>query len=422
MKRALIVVALIATLLLAAMLVLVLRGAAEQGMPPSTLNAKNLAEMRERGAYLARVGNCRGCHTTPDGIAFAGGRELPTPFGTFITPNITPDRDSGLGGWSADDFWRAMHDGKGPGGRLLYPAFPYTEYTRVTRADTDAIYAYLQSLPAVKRKVAANRLDFPYNMRSLLYLWRGLYFSAGVHEPVEDESAEWNRGAYLVQGLGHCNACHVTRNALGAAGGAALGGGQVAGRSWYAPALNSRREAGSSALPVDEIAHLLATGLYRQGAASGPMAEVVADSLQYLTPQDLRSMALYLKSLPEYGASGAPPLSKAARERVEKGSSVYAKHCKDCHGENGEGAPDAYPPLADNRSVRLASPLNAIRSVLDGGYSPSTANNPRPYGMPPFAQTLSNEEVAQVVSYIRNAWGNHASLVTAVQVDKSGSD
>jgi mono/diheme cytochrome c family protein len=259
-------------------------------------------------------------------------------------------------------------------------------------------------------------------MRSLLYIWRGLYFKPGVYEPAESESAEWNRGAYLVQGLGHCNACHVTRNALGAAGGAALGGGQVAGRSWYAPALNSRNEAGSGALSVDEIARLLATGLYNQGAASGPMAEVIAQSLQHLTPEDLRGMALYLKSLPEYGASGAPPLSKEARLRIDKGGKIYEQHCKDCHGEQGQGAPGAYPPLADNRSVRLASPLNAIRSVLDGGFAPSTVNNPRPYGMPPFAHTLNNEEVAQVVSYIRNAWGNHASVVTAVQVDKSGSD
>ena len=382
-------------------------------------------EQVARGAYLARAGNCLGCHSARGGQAYAGGRELRTPFGIFVTPNITPDAETGIGHWTAEDFWRAMHHGRGLDGRPLYPAFPYTEYTKVTREDSDAIFAFLRSLAPVARRAAPDRLDFPYDQRPLLYVWRALYFKPGTYQAAAAQSEEWNRGAYLVQGLGHCNACHATRNALGAAGGAALGGGQVAGRNWYAPSLTSRAEAGSGDRSIDEAARLLATGISDQGAAAGPMAEVIAQSLQHLTPADLRAMAVYLKSLPDSSSPAAAPpdaLSADAQHHVDSGGKIYEKHCKDCHGASGEGAPGAYPALAGNAGVTLPSPLNTIRSVLDGGFVPSTHANPRPYGMPPFAQALTNQEVAQVVSYVRNAWGNRASLVTAIDVDKSGSD
>jgi mono/diheme cytochrome c family protein len=261
-------------------------------------------------------------------------------------------------------------------------------------------------------------------MRTLLYVWRALYFRPSVYAPAASQTAEWNRGAYLVQGLGHCNACHSTRNALGAAGGAALGGGQVAGRSWYAPSLTSRAEAGNADVPIEEIVALLSSGRSSRYAASGPMAEVIGQSLQHLNATDVRAMAVYLKSLPDSGttASVLAELTPDAMQRIAKGGKIYEQHCKDCHGTSGEGAPNAYPPLAGNRSVTLPSPLNTIRSVLDGGFAPSTAGNPRPYGMPPFAHVLSSDEVALVVSYVRNSWGNRASLVTAVAVDRSGSD
>ena len=382
------------------------------------------AEQQTRGAYLARAGNCAGCHTALGGLAYAGGRELPTPFGTFVTPNITSDRDTGIGAWTTEDFWRAMHHGKGRDGKLLYPAFPYTEYTKITRDDTDAIFSYLQSIAPFAQVRAPDHLKFPYNVRALLYFWRALYFKPGVYRPMPNQNAEWNRGAYLVQGLGHCNACHATRNALGAAGGAALGGGQVAGRSWYAPSLTSSAEAGSAHLPIEEIAALLSTGQSRKSSVAGPMAEVVLQSLQYLSAADIGAMAIYLKSLPDTNTTPATFKELTAHEtpRIFKGEKIYDQHCKDCHGTAGEGAAGAYPPLAANRSVTLPSPLNTIRSVLDGGYAPSTAGNPRPYGMPPFAHTLSSEEIALVVSYVRNTWGNRASLVTAVDVDNSGSD
>ena len=425
MKRALIILVAAVALLFGVLLIVIVLN--ERESETSALTASTTAtfvNQQTRGAYLARAGNCAGCHTAQGGQPYAGGRELATPFGTFITSNITPDRVSGIGGWTAQDFWRAMHHGKGRDGKLLYPAFPYTEYTKVTHEDSDAIFSYLQTIAPAAKAAAPDRLRFPYNIRALLYVWRALYFKPGAYELVANQTAEWNRGAYLVQGLGHCNACHATRNALGAAGGAALGGGQVAGRSWYAPSLTSRAEAGNADVPVEEIVALLSTGRSSKYAASGPMAEVIGQSLQHLSAPDVRAMAIYLKSLPDSSAGKSAPgeLTADATQRIAKGSKIYEKHCKDCHGTSGEGAVGAYPPLAGNRSVTLPSALNTIRGVLDGGFAPSTAGNPRPYGMPPFAHSLSSEEVALVVSYVRNSWGNRASLVTAVEVDRTGSD
>lgn len=426
MKRGTIIFTALSAVLMGLLVIIISWGEREND-GPATIAAPapaTVVDQRTRGAYLARVGNCAGCHTAQGGLAYAGGRELPTPFGTFITPNITPDRATGIGAWTAEDFWRAIHYGKGRDGKHLYPAFPYTEYTKVTREDADAIFAYLQSVAPVAKIAAPDRLRFPYNMRTLLYIWRALYFKPGVYEPTVTQSVQWNRGAYLVQGLGHCNACHAARNALGAAGGAALGGGQVAGRNWYAPSLTSRAEAGNQDVPIEEIIALLSTGRTNKYATSGPMAEVVGQSLQHLSPADVLAMAVYLKSLPDGSAAAPAPGELTANEaqRVAKGGKIYERHCKDCHGASGEGARDVYPPLAGNRSVTLPSPLNTIRSVLDGGFAPSTAGNPRPYGMPPFAHSLRSEEVALVVSYVRNAWGNRASSVTSIDVDKSGSD
>jgi mono/diheme cytochrome c family protein len=379
-------------------------------------------QRQARGAYLAQAGNCMGCHTAQGGRPYAGGRNLSTPFGTFITPNITPDRTTGIGQWSEQDFWRALHEGKSRDGRPLYPAFPYTEYTKITREDSDAIFAHLQTLAPVAQNNPPSKINFPYNFQPLLSLWRAVYFKPGIYQPETAKSREWNRGAYLVQGLGHCNACHAERNPLGATGGDKLGGGQIMGSNWYAPSLTSRLEAGSADWPTEEIIQLFTTGISPRSAASGPMAEVVRQSLQHLSKEDARAMAVYLKSLPETSPrlrTAAPALTEQVRHWFQQGAKIYEKHCKDCHGASGQGAPGIYPPLAGNRGVTMTPPVNAVRSVLNGGYPPSTAGNPRPYGMPPFAQVLRGEEVALVLSYIRNAWGNRAGLVTAAEVDKS---
>jgi len=378
----------------------------------------------ERGAYLARAGNCMGCHTMRGGKPYAGGRRLNTPFGEFVTPNLTPDNDTGIGQWNEDDFWQAMHHGQSRDGRYLYPAFPYTEYTKVTRQDSDAIFAYLRALSPVTQINPSHKIRSPYDNQFLLFLWRAWYFKEGVYEPVGSKSEEWNRGAYLVEGLGHCNACHTSRNVWGASKDDKLTGGEIMGTYWYAPSLISPLEAGMGDWSIDAIVELLSTGIISHAVTSGPMATIVRQSLQHLSADDMRAMAVYLQSIgkKETGSQSPkkiPEMPEAVRKYLALGELVYEKHCQDCHGESGQGVPNIYPPLAGNRSVTMTSPLNTIRSVLYGGYPPSTKGNPRPYGMPPYQHIIRDTEIAQVVSYIRNAWGNLGSLVSHLDVDQS---
>ena len=380
-------------------------------------------DQQKRGAYLARAGNCQGCHTVSGGQSYAGGRELSTSFGVFVTPNITPDRTTGIGNWSEEDFWQALHYGKSRDGRLLYPAFPYTEYTRVTRQDANAIFAYLQSLAPVKQANAPHKVDFPYNFRPLLSIWRALYFKRGVYVPVVNRDEQWNRGAYLVQGLGHCNACHTRRGFLGASDDDALSGGQIMGMNWYAPSLSSHLRADGGDWTVDEIAQLLSAGISERAVASGPMATIVRQSLQHLSDKDIRAMAVYLKDRTgkrndETSATEVQIKPERKGALLSQGEAIYSRYCQECHGAAGEGAPGIYPPLRDNGSVVMASSMNLIRIVLEGGYPATTKVNPQPYGMPPFQHILNNEEIALVATYIRNAWGNRASVVTPGNVDR----
>ena len=369
-----------------------------------------------QGEYLARAGNCMSCHTQQGGPAFAGGRAIDTPFGAVYASNLTPDDATGLGQWTAAQFLRAMHNGRARDGRLLYPAFPYPSYTKITRADSDAIYAFLRSLPPVRQQNRLHALGFPYNTQWALAAWRALYFRPGAFAPQGAQSAEWNRGAYLAQGLGHCASCHTPRNALGALRtDAQFHGGLIPVQNWYAPALNSEREAAVTAWPLADVVALLKTGTAPQAGVSGPMAEVVFSSLQYLSDADLRAIALYLRSLP-LQHKPEPPAAKAGANLMEQGRNVYQQQCAQCHGEQGEGRRGAFPALAHNRAVTLADPTNLVRVLLQGGYLPATAGNPRPYGMPPFAQSLRDEDIAAVLSYIRNAWGNAAPRVDTIDV------
>ena len=391
----------------------------------SSLVLADSAELQsQRGAYLARVGNCMGCHTTRGGKPYAGGRKMRTPFGVFVTPNITPDDDTGIGQWDKEDFWQAMHHGKSKDGRYLYPVFPYIEYTKVTRQDSDMIFAYMHSLSPVAQNNPPHKIDSPYDNQWLLFLWRAWYFKEGVYEPDSSKSEEWNRGAYLVQGLGHCSACHTSRNVWGASQDGELAGGEIMGTYWYAPSLISPLEAGVGDWPVEDIVELLSTGITSHAVTSGPMATIVRQSLQHLSADDMRAMAVYLQSISEKEidvkkTKKVPAMPEAVRQYLSKGELIYEKHCQDCHGVSGQGMPNIYPPLAGNRSVTMASSLNTIRSVLYGGYPPSTTGNLRPYGMPPYQHIIYDIEIAQVVSYIRNAWGNIGSLVSPFDVDQS---
>jgi mono/diheme cytochrome c family protein len=371
-----------------------------------------------KGEYLARAGDCIACHTNPGGPLFAGGLAMPTPFGTIYSSNITPDPTTGIGTWTADDFYRTMHTGRFPDGGLIYPAMPFGSYTKVTRADCDAIFAYLRSVPPVHQPNRPQDLRFPFNNRQLILGWRTLFFQEGEYVPDSTRSAEWNRGAYLVQGLGHCAMCHTPINALGGSSESkAFEGGLIPMQNWYAPSLTSNKEAGLGEWSIEEIVDLLRNGVSHRGAVYGPMAEVVYDSLQYLNDADVRAMAIYLKSLGQGSPLQAEISGLPAPESsllLAFGQTVYKANCAICHAEDGRGMPPEYPPLAGNPSIQMESAVNPIRMVLNGGFPPGTAGNPMPYGMPPFAQNLSDDEVAAVVTYIRAAWGNRGSPVSSL--------
>lgn len=383
---------------------------------------QSLDQTIKRGEYLARVGDCVACHTKHDGVQFAGGFAMPTPFGTLYSPNITPDTKYGIGNWSADDFYNMMHTGHSRDGTLLYPAMPFPAYTKVTRADSDAIFAYLSSLAPVAEPNRQNELRFPYNNRALLIGWRTLFFHEGEYRPDPARSAEWNLGGYLVDGLGHCGTCHTAINALGGSSqDQAFAGGLIPMQNWYAPSLTNSKEAGLGDWALDDITDLLKTGSSRRGAVYGPMAEVVHNSLQYLNDADVRAMAVYLKTLSERNeapAAGAPRgATEVSASVLARGHEIYTAQCKSCHLADGMGQPPGYPPLAKNQSIEMQSAVNAIRMVLNGGYPPQTAGNARPYGMPPFAQIFSDEDIAAVVTYIRVSWGNHGQPVTPAEVN-----
>lgn len=373
-----------------------------------------------RGEYLARAGDCVACHTIPNGPMFAGGRAMATPFGNLYVPNITPDDETGIGQWTTDDFYRMMHTGVSRDGKLLYPAMPFASYTQVTKGDSDAIFAYLMSVTPVKQKNREHELRFPFNNRDLLIGWRSLYFKEGEFKPDLKQTVEWNRGAYLVKGLGHCAMCHTAVNALGGASESkAFEGGMIPNQNWYAPSLTSNQEAGLGNWNIEDIASLLQTGVSHRGTVYGPMAEVVYNSLQYLTDEDAKAMAVYLKALPQKDRDASP--SSQARlvnpEVMEVGRKVYVAQCAVCHGAEGKGQTPSYPPLAANQSITMASPVNSIRMVLNGGYPPGTRKNPQPHGMPPFSHILNDDEVAAAVTYIRVAWGNNGTPVSATQVN-----
>jgi mono/diheme cytochrome c family protein len=379
------------------------------------------AALVKRGEYLARAGDCIACHTNPGGPLFAGGLPMPTPFGTLYSTNITPDKETGIGEWTADQFYSLMHTGRRPDGGLIYPAMPFGSYTKVTREDADAIFAYLRSVPAIHLPNRPNDLNFPYNNRSLILGWRTLFFVEGEYQPDPSKSAQWNRGAYLVQGLGHCTMCHSPINALGGTSESrAFEGGLIPMQQWYAPSLTSNKEAGLGEWSIKDITDLLGTGVSERGAVYGPMAEVVYDSLQYLTDEDLQAMAVYLKSLgqgnPIDTSGAALPMAESSL-LMALGKTVYDARCASCHGADGAGMPPQYPPLASNQSIQMESAVNPIRMVLNGGLPPATLGNPQPYGMPPFAQILSDDEVAAVVTYIRSAWGNRGTPVSASQAN-----
>lgn len=398
--------------------VALLNVADEDAMPLDTLMFKPTSQQIEHGKYLSQIGNCMACHTEQGGVPFSGGKGIDTPFGTVYSSNLTPDRQTGIGNWSAAEFWRAMRHGRSKDGRLLYPAFPYTSYTHITRDDSDALWAYLQTLPPVVQAPRQHALSFPFSTQAALAVWRALYFRPGDGAKTQSPaSLEHQRGAYLVNGLGHCAECHSPRNALGAIiKGESLSGGLMPVQNWYAPALNSAQEAGVRHWSLQDAVALLKTGVTSHASVMGPMAEVVFGSTQYLSDADAGAIAVYLQSLPERDETVLPAVSFVeVQALLAPGKAVYIQQCAACHGEQGEGR-DGFPPLSGNRAVGLYNPSNVIRVVLQGSYLPATAGNPQPLGMPPFLHVLTDQDIAAVSTYIRNQWGNSAPAVSAIHV------
>ncbi len=373
-------------------------------------------ELYTRGEYLVRAGNCVGCHSARGGELLSGGRAIETPFGAVYSSNLTPEPNTGLGRWTADDFWVALNQGKSADGRLLYPAFPYTHYSLITREDSDAMWAYLKAQPAVVQAPREHTLRFPFNTQLALWVWRVMFFESQTFEPDPQRDEQWNRGRYLVEGLGHCSACHGGRNAMGAVQPTrAFAGSLLPDRAWYAPPLARPRDSAEG----DAMFAVLKHGTSAARVASGPMGEVVGDSLQYLTEQDIRAMVAYLDSRPAVEPTKVDSLAVSASlkaTQMVQGAELYQQHCADCHGDEGQGEEFVFPALKLNDAVVSASPGNAIRSLKFGGYPPSTQGHPYPFGMPPFAQQLDAQEMAAVLTYVRNAWGNTASAVSPVEV------
>lgn len=422
MKASKLLIALLALLAVLALWVLWanVRGESSIRDLPPLADSKPAPDLVARGAYLARIGNCAGCHTAPGGAAYAGGRGIDTPFGVVYAGNLTPDAEHGLGRWNADHFWRAMHHGRSRDGRLLYPAFPYPNFTLVTREDSDALFAYLGSLTPVPQANRAHALRFPYDTQAALALWRALFFKPEPLAAESGASAQTDRGAYLVRGLAHCGACHGERNPLGATRESlAFSGGLLPMQDWYAPSLASRDEAGVAHWPVDQVVALLRDGVSTQGSVLGPMAEVVFRSTQHLRDEDLRAIAVFLQSLPQVEPRRvrARPVESA---QFERGARIYKNRCADCHGSEGQGGQAAgvtvYPALAGNRAVTMTPAANAIRVVIRGGYPPATTGNPRPFGMPPLGQDLSDADIAAVLTYVRSSWGNKAGAIAQHEV------
>jgi mono/diheme cytochrome c family protein len=371
----------------------------------------------ERGRYLAVLGDCVGCHTAPGGKPFAGGAALETPFGALIGPNITPDVATGVGAWSEEDFRRAMHEGIGRDGARLYPAMPYPAYTKVTRDDVSAIWAYLRSLDPVRNEVQPNQLRFPFNVRRpATSTWDLINFQPGVFQPNPAKSDAWNRGAYLVEGLGHCGTCHTPKNITGGdRGSEALQGALL--QDWYAPDLTEDPRTGIGSWSIEEIVRYLKTGANSYDIASGPMAEAVSNSTSKMTDADLLAIATYLKDRAPRSGRAVTALA-AANPRMVAGQAIYEDRCAACHSHSGAGVPNLFPRLASAPLVQSADPTSLIRVVLIGSRAVATSAAPTAPAMPAFGWNLNDTEVADVLTYVRNTWGNAASAVQPEDVTK----
>ena len=373
----------------------------------------------ERGRYLAITSDCVSCHTVPGGKPFAGGRPIETPFGNIVAPNITPDLATGIGTWSDEAFGAAVRSGVRPNGARLYPAMPYNAYAKMSRDDVRAIRAYLNSVDPARNAVIANTLPFPFNIRATMRIWDALYFKEGEFKPDSSKSAEWNCGAFLVDGPAHCGACHTPKTLLGGdRTDLYLQGSYLQG--WSAPDITDDKRTGLGSWSVVDIASYLKTGHNGITAATGPMAEAVSLSTSHMTDEDTKAIATYLKSLPGR-ESGEKPLP-ADSATMSAGNAIYRDQCSACHGIEGKGVAKVFPAVANSSMVRSDDPTTAIRIVLRGARSVGTRAEPTAPGMPSYGWQLDDGEVAAVLNYIRNSWGGAAPAIEAKDVSRVRSD
>ena len=375
----------------------------------------------QRGRYLATLADCVACHTRKDGgKPFAGGRPIETPFGTIVSPNITPDLKTGIGNWSDEEFDNAVRHGTRRDGARLYPAMPYSFYTKMSRDDVKAIRAYLATVAPVRNAVVTNQLPFPFSIRWSMHIWDWLFFAPGEFKPDSAKSAEWNRGAFLVSGPGHCGACHTPKNFLGAdQTSQALQGGQVQG--WFAPNITGNKTRGVGSMSIEEIVALLKSGHNAITSVSGPMGEEVADSSSHFTDADLKAVATYLQTVPGGDEKQPAPVAQSDPQ-MKAGEAIYRDTCSACHGTAGKGVPSLFPSLTKAPQVHAPDPTSNIRVVLRGVRSVATKAEPTAPAMPSFAWQLNDTQVAAVLTYIRNSWGNAAPAVSSGDVGKQRQD
>ena len=389
------------------------RPASSPGASPAIVRPGDDASPVDRGRYLVAAGDCAACHTKEGGPAFAGGRPLETPFGTVLSANLTPD-ESGLKGWTADQFYRAMHEGISANGDHLYPAFPYNYFARMPRADTDAVFAYLQALPPVSNAPDRNQLPFPFNIRALMAVWNMLYLDKKTFAPDPAHDAQWNRGAYLVEGPGHCGACHTPKTVLGGPkSGHDFQGGPFG--TWFAPDLTPNARTGLGGWKREETVAFLKTGRNAHASASGEMGLAVRDSTSQLSDDDLLAIATYLGDRPEAPTPSMTPPDPGA---MKVGEAIFVDECSACHLMQGQGQTLAFPPLAHSANLQQTDPTTTLHFILAGAQATPTGTQPTAFTMPPFAWKLTDAQVAAVATYARNTWGNAAPAATAEQAAK----
>lgn len=378
-------------------------------IPDSILNA---AELR-RGQYLILASDCVACHTREGGIPFAGGYAVRLPFGVIYTQNLTSDRQTGIGNWTTEQFYNVLHNGRGAHGEFLYPALPYTYFTRLNRADSDAILAFLKTIPPQSYIPPPNDLPFPLNIRLSVLGWNLLFFTPGEFAPSPQKSPEWNRGAYLVTGPGHCGACHTPKNFLIAdETSKPLYGGTL--DNWVAPDLTSNTRVGLGLWSIENIVEYLKTGRNGYSSAGGAMAEVVSNSTSVMTNDDLHAVAVYLKD-----QSGSPDNTFDTPDAgaMKRGAAVYFDICTSCHMEQpSEQQARLFPPMRANMVLQQSDPTGLLHLILAGDRTAPTPTRPSGLSMPSFAWKLNDQQIADLATYARNSWGNKASPVEAYQV------